>query len=260
MRADRAGRLGDVDYRLVDRGADTSLSALYRRSVATKPAGLALVAPTDRRLTLRRSAPYGVRAVKEVRVRLMVPMPSDVVRFVSRAWQAADQVVGVVPRLVALLGQVEEIVRILRSIDDLDRRMVDAVDKTLSIIDRAEPIVAEFAPTLRLLHPIVRRLAESTDPDEVEAAVRLVNDLPELVAKIHADVLPTLTALGSVPDDLREVLVTAKELNEIIASVPGLGRMRQKAVRELSEQDHAARDEEVRAESEPPDRPNGSPA
>lgn len=193
-------------------------------------------------------------------MRLMVPMPGDVVRLASRAWQAAEQVVDAVPRLVALLGEVEDIVQILRSIDDLDRRMVDAVDKTLSIIDRVEPIVAEFAPTLRVLHPIARRLADSTDPDEVEAMIRLVNDLPELVAKIHADVLPTLTALGSVPDDLREVLITAKELNQIIASVPGLGRMRQKAVRELSEQDHEARDEEIRAESDPPVGPDGGPS
>lgn len=186
-------------------------------------------------------------------MRLMVPGPGDVLRLASRAWQAAEQLVDAVPRLLALLGEVEEIVRILRTIDDLDLRIANTVEKTLSIVDRIEPIVAEFAPTLRLLHPIARQLVDSTDQAEVDAIVRLVNDLPELVTKIHVDVLPTLTALGSVPDDLREVLVTAKELNQIIASVPGLGRMRQKAVRELSEQDQTARDQESRAESTPVD-------
>ncbi|HEX3650422.1 MAG TPA: hypothetical protein VHV49_18505 [Pseudonocardiaceae bacterium] len=183
-------------------------------------------------------------------MRLMVPGPGDVVRLMSRAWQAAEQLVDAVPRLVALLGEIEEIVRILRTIDDLEVRIADSVAKTLSIVDRIEPLVAEFAPTLRQLHPIARRLVESTDPDEVDAVVRLVNDLPELVTKIHADVLPTLTALGSVPDDLREVLVTAKELNQIIASVPGLGRMRHRAVREVFEQDQAAHDREILAESD----------
>ena len=193
-------------------------------------------------------------------MRLMVPGPGDVLRLMSRAWQAADQVVAAVPRLLALLGEIEEIVRILRTIDDVDRRMTDAIDKTLSIVDRIEPLVAEFAPTLRLLHPIARRLVDSTDPDEVDAVVRLVNDLPELVAKIHVDVLPTLATLGSMPDDLRELLVTTKELNQIIASVPGLGRMRQEAVRELTEQDQAAHDEEIRAESAPQDRQDDPPA
>jgi hypothetical protein len=193
-------------------------------------------------------------------MRLVVPGPGDVVRLMSRAWQTAEQLVGAVPRLVALLDQVEEIVRILRTIDNLDVRIADAMDKTLSIVDRIEPVVTEFAPTLRQLHPIARRLVDSTDPDEVDAVVRLVNDLPELVAKIHADVLPTLAALGSVPDDLREVLVTSKELNQIISSVPGLGRMRQKAAREVAEQDRAAHQREIRAESTPLGTEDHSPS
>lgn len=186
-------------------------------------------------------------------MRLMVPGPGDVLRLVSRAWQAAEQLVDAVPRLVALLGEVEELVRILRTLDDLDVRIADATEKTLSIVDRIEPVVTEFAPTLRLLHPIARRLVDSTDPDEVDAVIRLLNDLPELVAKMHADVLPMLATLGTVPDDLREILVTSKELNQIIASVPGLGRMRERAMRELSEQGEAARDRETRAGSTPLD-------
>lgn len=186
-------------------------------------------------------------------MRLMVPGPGDVLRLVSRAWQAAEQLVDAVPRLLALLGEVEELVRILRTIDDLDVRIADAMEKTLSIVDRIEPVVTEFAPTLRLLHPVARRLVDSTDPDEVDAVIRLVNDLPDLVAKIHADVLPMLATLGTVPDDLREILITTKELNQIIASVPGLGRMRHKAIRELAEQDEAAHDRELRAGSTPLD-------
>ena len=186
-------------------------------------------------------------------MRLMVPGPGDVLRFASRAWQAAEQLVDAVPRLLALLGEVEEIVRILRTIDDLDLRIADSVAKTLSIVDRIEPLLAEFAPIVRQLHPIARRLVDSTEPDEIDALIRLAGDLPELVSKIHVDVLPTLSALGTVPDDLREVLVTAKELNQIIASVPGLGRMRHKAVREVVEQDQAAHDRELRAGSAPLD-------
>lgn len=172
---------------------------------------------------------------------LAIPGPGDVLRLVGKAWQAAEQLVELVPRLVALLGQVEEIVRILRTIDDVELRIADAVDKALSIVDRIEPVVVEFAPTLRVLHPIAQRLVETTGPDDVEAVVRLVNDLPELVAKLHVDVLPVLTELGSVPDDLHELLVMSKELNEIVASVPGLSRMRQRAIRELAAQEQAAR-------------------
>lgn len=167
----------------------------------------------------------------------LVPTPGRILELAGRTRDIAGQALDMVPRLAALLSQVEEIVRILRTIDDVDLRIAEAVEKALSIVDRVEPIVAEFAPTLRVLHPVVQRLAETTDPDEVEAFVRLVNDMPELVAKIHVDALPVLSALGSVPDELRELLITSKELNQIIASVPGLGRMRGKAVREQAEQE-----------------------
>lgn len=187
-------------------------------------------------------------------MRVLVPGPGDVLRLAGKAWQAAEQLVDLVPRLVTLVGEVEEIVRILRTIDDVEVRLADAVAKSLSIVDRVEPILTEFAPTLRLLHPMLRRIADSTDPAEVEAVVRLVNDLPDLVTKIHVDVLPVLTSLGSVPEDLREILVTSKELNEIIAAVPGLGRMRQRALRDVAAQDASVRERERRAASAPTDR------
>jgi hypothetical protein len=183
----------------------------------------------------------------------LVPTPSDVLRLVGRTWDVAGQALDLIPRLAALLGQVEEIVRILRTIDDVDLRIAEAVDKALSIVDRIEPIVTEFAPTLRVLHPVVQRIAETTAPDEVEAFVRLVNDMPELVAKIHVDALPVLSTLGSVPDELRELLVTSKELNQIIASVPGLNRMRGRALREQAEQDRLVHDREQAAEDSPAD-------
>lgn len=186
-------------------------------------------------------------------MRLVLPGPSDVLRLASRVVGAAGDLLDLAPRLMALLSEVEEIVRILRTIDDVELRIADAVEKALSIVDRVEPLIAEFEPTLRVLHPVLRRLAETTDPEEVEAMVRLVNDLPELVAKIHVDVLPVMTTLGSVPDDVRELIVTSKELNEIIASVPGMSRMRQRAMREVAEQSNATRGRERDARRSPAD-------
>jgi hypothetical protein len=183
----------------------------------------------------------------------LVPTPRSILGLAERAWNVAGQAVDLIPRLAALLGQVEEIVRILRTIDDVDLRIAEAVDKALSIVDRIDPLVTEFAPTLRVLHPVLQRIAETTDPGEVEAIVRLVNDLPDLVTKIHVDALPVLGALGTVPDELRELLITSKELNQIIASVPGLGRMRGRAMREQAEQDRQVHQRELAAEAAPTD-------
>jgi hypothetical protein len=184
-------------------------------------------------------------------MRLVLPAPGDVVRLVTRLRDTAGQLLELVPRLIALLDQVEETVRLLRTIDDLEVRIAQAVDKALSIVEQVQPLITEFAPTMRALHPSLQRLVETTSPDEVESVVRLVNDLPELVAKIHVDVLPVLSVLGTVPDDVRELLVTSTELNQIIASVPGLNRMRRRAREEQHEQDRVNHQREQLAQHPP---------
>lgn len=187
-------------------------------------------------------------------MRIVLPGPRDVFRLLTRARETGEMLLELLPRLMTLLDQVEDIVRVLRAIDDVELRIADAVDKTLVMVDRIEPIITEFAPTLKALHPIVQRIAETTDPEEIEAIVKLINDLPELVAKIHVDILPVMSALDTVPNDLRELLITSTELNQIIASVPGLGRMRHRAQREHDEQERRTRALEQAAERASGDR------
>jgi hypothetical protein len=107
------------------------------------------------------------------------------------------------------------------------------VDEVELIVGRVDPLLGRFEPVLDQLQPMAERLTETTSPDEVEAIVDLVNHLPELVGKIDADILPMLDTLGTVAPDLRDLLITSKELNEIIASIPGLARRRRNAEREL---------------------------
>jgi hypothetical protein len=190
---------------------------------------------------------------EESAMRVFIPRPRDVLRLAGRAWTTAEALLELVPRVLALMDQLEDVVRVLRAIDDADVRIAEAVDKALRMVARLEPLVLEFAPTLRTLHPILDRIAETTDPDEVEAMVRLINDLPDLVTRTHVDVLPVLGALGTVPDDLRELLISSKELNHIIAAVPGLGRMRQKALREQEEADRLHHDREQQHLAAPAD-------
>jgi hypothetical protein len=186
-------------------------------------------------------------------MRLVIPGPRDALRLAGKLWDTGGQLLELVPRLVTLLGQLEEVVRVLRAIVDADLRIAEAVDKALRMVERVEPLVVEFAPTLRTLHPMLARIAETTDPDEIEAMVRLINDLPDLVTRTHVDVLPVLGALGTVPEDLRELLITSKELNYIISAVPGLGRMRQKAVRDQAEADRKHKEREQAALESPVD-------
>jgi hypothetical protein len=106
-------------------------------------------------------------------------------------------------------------------------------------------------------------LADTTSAAEVDAMVGLIDALPNIVDKLDADILPVLDTLATVAPDLRDLLDVSKELNELISSVPGLGRVKKKIEEQQDAQD------EYRATEEPqaaPDRrsnhaePDGSPA
>lgn len=147
--------------------------------------------------------------------------------------------VSVVPRLFALLGDVEALVRRTgRILDDVERVTGDAagvVSRTDAVVGRAEehvhrvvPLIDGLEPSLTRLQPVLERLAETTDPGEVEALVRMVDHLPELTRRLERDVLPVLGTLGSVAPDLHDLLAVSRELNDMLAKVPGLGRIKKR--------------------------------
>jgi hypothetical protein len=81
-------------------------------------------------------------------------------------------------------------------------------------------------PSLTALQPTLQRLAETTDPREVDALVGLVDRLPVLAEQVERDVLPVMQALSSVAPDLHDLLDTSRELNEMLTKVPGISRLR----------------------------------
>lgn len=103
-----------------------------------------------------------------------------------------------------------------------------AVERIVALLDALEPSLVRLQPTLE-------RLAETTDPAEVDALVELVDRLPLLADRFEADVLPVLGTLQSVGPDLRELLDIASELSEVVGKVPGMGRIKKRV-----EEEHAA--------------------
>ncbi|MTD14919.1 hypothetical protein GIS00_13315 [Nakamurella sp. YIM 132087] len=184
-------------------------------------------------------------------------------RLPGRLLDTAGQVIDVVPRVVAVVGEVEQLMArvsgVVDSVEVVQKRALAQVDRVAEVVSRAQhtartadDLLDGFAPALRTLQPIVDRLAKTTDPDEVEAVVRLVDLLPELVGKLRTDILPILDTLGTVAPDLRDLLDVSRELNEIIGSVPGLGHLKRKA----EERRDTIDAESYRADEIPPASPD----
>lgn len=158
-----------------------------------------------------------------------LPGPATVVAYVD---QALDQALGLLPRATALISGAEELLgdvrRLLARIEatraEADR-VVAAVDGTRR---SADVLLAGLDGPVKRLLPTLERLAETTDPAEVDAAVALVDRLPLLVARVDAEVIPMLQTLSTVAPDLHDLLDVSRELNEMLAKLPGMGRIKKK--------------------------------
>jgi ABC-type transporter Mla subunit MlaD len=110
------------------------------------------------------------------------------------------------PRLTGLLSDVEALVARIEE----TRRSADALVQRISgTVDRIEEPITT-------LQPVLERLAETTDPREVDALVTVIDQLPAM-----SGVVGTMT---TVAPDLHRLLEVSVELNEMLAKVPFLNR------------------------------------
>ena len=63
----------------------------------------------------------------------------------------------------------------------------------------------------------------------------LVDHLPVLVDRLERDILPILGTLTSVAPDLHDLLDVSRELNGMLAKIPGMGRIKQRVDEQQAE-------------------------
>jgi len=189
-----------------------------------------------------------------VRVHLPVPGPRDVLDVLGRGASAVEQLLAAVPRIVALvddadglldrvhglLDRIEETreaaAGVVERTDAAAGRAQDLLGQTTLLVERLTPLLDRMEPTMERLQPTLDRLAETTDPHEVDALVAIVDMLPRLAAKMETDILPVLDSLSTVAPDLHDLLDVSRELNEMLAALPGLGKVKKRIDEEQAEE------------------------
>lgn len=155
-----------------------------------------------------------------------------------------DTLTSALPRALALLDDAEAL---LRRVDALVDRIeetrqsadhvivrtagtVASVEPTIEraqrLLDASAPLLDRLVPVTERLLPTLDRLAETTDPDEIEALVGLVDHLPTIVEQLETDVLPIMATMGSVGPDIHAMLETMGDLAAMLERIPGLNRRR----------------------------------
>jgi len=191
-------------------------------------------------------------------MRLPVPGPRDVVHLIERGTEAVGVLLAAAPRISALLDEAGPLLAKARALvgqigetraaaDDVVRRIEQMVAEADDLVARTGPLTERLAglldstePSLVALQPTLERLAVTTDSREVDALVSLVDHLPVLAQKVEIEIVPVLESLTSVSPDLRDLLDVSRELNGMMASVPGLGRVKKRIDEEQAERDSAS--------------------
>jgi hypothetical protein len=151
-----------------------------------------------------------------------IPGPRDLVQLVDRV----AGLLGKAEQLVADAGSLIERIEQTRASAD------DVVARTDTTVARADDLIGRLEPPLTRLQPTLERLAETTDPSEVDAMVALIDQLPLVAAKLETDVIPIMHTLTSVAPDLHDLLEVSRELNEMLAKLPGMGMIKKRVDRE----------------------------
>lgn len=186
-------------------------------------------------------------------MRLPVPGPRDLLAVLEKGADQVDQLLGAVPRVLTLLDQAEVLLaRASAAVDAVEavtREAETVVGRTDAVVARAEgllvhtdtvvgtadalvgrsvPLLDAMEPSLVKLQPTLDTLAETTHADEVAALVQLIDHLPELTARVERDVLPVMATLGTVAPDIHDLLEVSRELNDMLAKLPGMGRIKRR--------------------------------
>ena len=190
-------------------------------------------------------------------MRLPLPGPATVIGGAVAAAETLETALGLVPRAAGALSRVEALLDRLEGVADRADQLVTRVDATTEraaavvgtaelvtrdasrtvdgakgVLDRADRSLQAWEPALRRLAPSLDRFADALHPDEVTAAIGLVDRMPQLLDHVENDVLPVLKNLDRVGPDLHEVLEIVEDLRRVITGLPGIGLLRKRGEEE----------------------------
>jgi methyl-accepting chemotaxis protein len=92
----------------------------------------------------------------------------------------------------------------------------------------AQELLDLYRPMLERAAPLTKKFVDDLAPEEIEAAIALVDELPALAHHMSTDILPILETLDRVGPDLHELLDVTKDLRRAIDGIPGFSFLKRR--------------------------------
>jgi uncharacterized protein YoxC len=129
----------------------------------------------------------------------------------DRAGKVADSADQVVERIIPVTGAAEA--------------LLDSVGATSA---GAKALLDVFQPIAERGAPMLRQFVDEFSQEEVQALIRLVDQVPVFTEHMETDIMPILATLDRVGPDVHELLEVLKDVRLAIQGVPGFSLFRRR--------------------------------
>jgi hypothetical protein len=116
------------------------------------------------------------------------------------------------------------------------------IEKATGVADEARTLLGEasttsrgaseildlYRPIARGAAPLAQRFVEDFTEAELQAAIRMVDQLPQLTHHLETDIMPILATLDRVGPDVHELLEVLQDVRLAIQGVPGFRLLRRR--------------------------------
>ncbi|NKE56026.1 methyl-accepting chemotaxis protein [Lentzea sp. PSKA42] len=170
------------------------------------------------------------------RVLNLIGEVEQLVRKVNGTIDAVDGIVKKADALVDRTGQVvadaekavDEVRAITASAGDVAERAAQIVTTAGQTAHTANELIGIYEPIAKQAQPLAKRFVDELSPHEVEAAIKLVDELPVLTEHLISDILPILATLDRVGPEVHQLLEVTSDMRQAILGIPGFSFMRRR--------------------------------
>lgn len=107
-------------------------------------------------------------------------------------------------------------------------RSAAVVEQAAAATAGASAILGAYEPILARAAPLAQSFVSEFTEAELEAAIKLIDQLPQLTEHLETDVMPILVTLDRVGPDVHELLDVLKEVRLAIQGIPGFRLLRRR--------------------------------
>jgi uncharacterized protein YoxC len=144
---------------------------------------------------------------------------------VERAAEVADGAAGVVERAGSVADNADQVVERIIPVTGAAEAVLESVGATSA---GARALLEIFQPIAERGAPMLRQFVDEFSEEEVQALIRLVDQVPMFTEHMETDIMPILATLDRVGPDVHELLDVLKDVRLAIQGVPGFRLLRRR--------------------------------